>query len=79
MGPKKNKKGGPGSPREETKGGGEKMTELDKEWYLIQIKSLGKYYIFTIKGAVSQDWEGMRNLLLVGCEVSLLLGVLLPE
>ncbi len=41
MGPKKAKKGGPQSPGEETKGGGEKMTELDKEWYLIQIKSLG--------------------------------------
>jgi hypothetical protein len=48
MGPKKAKKGGPQSPGEETKGGGEKMTELDKEWYLIQIKSLGNKISFCL-------------------------------
>ncbi len=48
MGPKKAKKGGPQSPGEETKGGGEKMTELDKEWYLIQIKSLGNKINFCL-------------------------------
>ena len=42
MGPKKAKKGGPAqSPGEDMKAG-EKMSELDKESYLIQIKSLGK-------------------------------------
>jgi hypothetical protein len=45
MGPKKAKKGGAAqSPGEDVKAG-EKMSELDKEWYLIQIKSLGRYFI----------------------------------
>jgi hypothetical protein len=57
MGPKKAKKGGgTQSPGEEMKAG-EKMSELDKEWFLIQIKSLGEILGLGLRRALVQSCE----------------------